>query len=69
MTYANLLPVHCQSTHAKNEKKSEKAVLDGMWVSVIIQSSKEDLKKYFENSKNCMTKVLPNVIRKKSFRI
>jgi len=59
--------VHCQSTQVKNEKKKEKAVLDGMWVALVSKSSREDLSKYFENSKVCMKNVLPNIVKKKSF--
>ena len=58
------MSVHCQSTQAKNEKKQEKAVLDGMWVALVTKSSKEDLNKYFENSVTCMKTVLPKVIKK-----
>ena len=65
MTCENLVSVHCQSSQAKNEtRKQEKAVLDGMWVALVTKSSKEDLNKYFENSKTCMKNVLPNVIKK-----
>jgi len=61
------LSVHCQSTQAKNEKKKEKAALDGMWVALFSKSSKEDLSKYFENSKICIKNVIPNIVKKKSF--
>ena len=59
------MSVHCQSTQAKNDKKQEKAVLDGMWIALVTKSSKEDLSKYFENSVTCMKNVLPKVIKKK----
>ena len=61
------MSVHCQSTQAKNDKKQEKAVLDGMWVTLVTKTSKEDLSKYFENSVTCMKNVLPTVIKKKVF--
>ena len=50
VTFENLVSVHCQSSQAKNETKKEKAVLDGMWATLVTKSSKEDLNKYFENS-------------------
>ena len=65
MTFENLVSVHCQSSQAKNETKKEKAVLDGMWATLVTKSSKEDLNKYFENSVICMNKVVPNIVKKK----
>ena len=47
MTFENLVSVHCQSFQAKNETKKEKAVVDGMWATLVTKSSKEDLNKYF----------------------
>ena len=49
MTFWNLVSVHCQSSQQKKETKKEKAVLDGMWATLVTKSSKEDLNKYFEN--------------------
>lgn len=65
MTFENFVSVHCQSSQAKNETKKEKAVLDGMWATLVTKSSKEDLNKYFENSVICMNKVVPNIVKKK----
>ena len=66
MTSENMVSLHCHSTQANNEKKKEKAVMDGIWVTLVTKANKEDLKKYFENSQICMKKVLPNVIKKKA---
>ena len=66
MTCENMVSLHCHSTQANNEKKKEKAVMDGIWVTLVTKANKEDLKKYFENSQICMEKVLPNVIKKKA---
>ena len=64
MTSERLVAIHCQSAPKKDQRKNEKAVVDGMWVSVVTIASKEDLTKYIETSQICMKKVLLNVIRK-----
>ena len=69
VTFENLVSVHCQSSQAKNETKKEKAVLDGMWATLVTKSSKEDLNKYFENSVICMNKVVPNIVKKKVWNL
>ena len=48
MAFENLVSVHCQSSQAESETKKKKAVLDGMWATLVTKSSK-DLNKYFEN--------------------
>ena len=59
-----LKPLHCSSTSNSNHP-----VLDGMWSQIVTEMSTAELSEKISNSKTCMSRIIPRMVQKKSYRL